>query len=536
MFKSRGVLRFLAIVVVFVLVLGACGDDDTNDGSSTTDDGNGSDVAFDPEGVLQVGDGLSSAAGGVSFDPIGPAAYSNWRYMKAIYGSLLHRNPDGSYSPELATAWSVVDPQTVELELREGVTFTDGTPFNASAVQFNILRGRDAAAEGGFSFSDELKYVEDVEIVDDYTVRIHVSEPVAGWMFSAGRAFFSSVETLMPSPAAIEKGIEENPVGAGPFMFVSYRPDEELVLSKNDTYWDADNVKLGGVRFVYLVAGSATVVGLRSGDIDIANLPSTSLSEVQSVTGLHVDSKVTGGQFWAFYMCKNIEPFDNETVRQAVSYAIDREGLANVVFKGAVTAATGVLPEGHTFHDPDLEGYYTRDTDKAKELLAEAGVTNLTFDVMYGAGSPPGEDIGNVIQSQLAEVGITMNLVPVQNVVREFFFAPGVAAGVLTPGNDYGITDLTPGGIGNACAYDDAELNAMVADIKAAEPDSQAQHDLIDQYQKYILDHALIDWLVWDAETFAWQEDRVGGDDFYMLGKWPGPREIQYDKLFIKAS
>ncbi|MGE0878492.1 MAG: ABC transporter substrate-binding protein [Acidimicrobiia bacterium] len=547
MFRIRKAAA-VAVLASVALIAAACGDDsdssDSNDTAAATTGAAGATTsasdaakttaapAFDPNGVLKVGDGLAAATG-IEFDPIGANAYTSWAYSRAIYGSLLNRRPDGTYEPELATAWKVVDTQTVELDLRQGVTFQDGTPFNAEAVKFNLMRAKDVAAKS-FSFSAEAKYLQDVTALGDNKVSLKFSEPVTGWLFSAGRPFFSSPETLMPSPAAIKAGtLASKPVGAGAFVFDHYTRDAELVLKKSPTYWNAANVKLAGIQFVKVAQGAAQVNGMRAGDIDIVNLPSNMLEQIKGASNVTVESKVTGNQFWALYLCKNIAPFNDVKVRQALALAIDRTALNNVIFKGNIEPATGVLPKQHRFYDKTLEGYNTYNVDRAKQLLAQAGVSNLTFTTMYGTTSVPGADLGEVIRVQLERAGITMKLQPVTNVVAQFFGVPGAANAVLTPGNDYGITDLTPGGIGNACQYNDPDLNALVAKIKAAAPESQTQKDLVNQYQKYILDQGLITWLIWDTEVFAYNTNRVGGVD-YLLGLFPGPRQIYYDRLFIK--
>lgn len=533
---------FGAVLISAALIAAACGDDDDDGGTggtgsattvgSSTGPTTSAAPSFDPNGVLRIGDGLAAATG-IEFDPTGQNAFSSWAYSRAIYGSLMIRRPDGTYEPDLATAWRIVDPQTVELDLRTGVTFHDGTPFNAEAAKFNLMRAKEAAPRSA-SFSAEAKFLQDVEIVSDQKIRLKMTEPVAGWMFSAGRPFFSSPETLMPSPTAIRAGtLAQKPVGAGPFTFESYAREAKLVLKKNPNYWNASKVRLAGLEFVRVDQGAAQINGLRAGDLDIQNLPSSLLNEIKGASNITVESKVTGNQFWAIYLCKSIPPFNDVRVRKALALAIDRTAINNVIFRGEIEPATGVLPKQHRFYDRSLDGYNNYNPDEAKRLLAQAGVSNMTFTIMHGTTSFPGADLAEVIRVQLEKVGVTMKVTPVQNVVAQFFRVPGAANAVLTPGNDYGITDLTPGGIGNACAYNDPDLNALVAKIKAAQPESQAQKDLINQYQKYILDQGLITWLIWDTEVFAWNTNRVGGVD-YLLGLFPGPRLVYYDRLFIK--
>lgn len=508
-----------ALIVVSALLIAACGT--SADENSSKAEGGAADTTSGD--TVKIGDSLSAPSGGVSFDPISPGAATSWRYMHLLYGSLLTRNVDGSYDADLATNWDIVDDFTVSLELRDGVSFTDGTEFNAEAVRFNILRALEAEEES-YSVSDSLKDVEDVEIVDNLNVQIHLSEPVAAWLFEADRPFFSSVETLMPSPASIDT-IDAAPVGAGAYILDEYADEEKLSATKNPDYWGADDVGFERVEFTYLAPGTSQIVALRSGDVDIVNLPSSALSEVTDIEGVEVVDEVEGSMFWAIYMCKDRPPFDDVRVRRAFNYALNRDAVVDLALGGTGEPATGFLPPAHRFNDPELDSYYDQDLDEVETLLEDAGVKDLSLDVMYKLATPAAESVGEVLRSQLAESGITMNPVGVQDVVSEFFSVPGAAAGIITTGNGYGFSDLVPGSIGNACNFDDPTLNSLVADIKKAEPDSDQQEKLMADAQKYVLDEALITWLAWDSDVTAFQSDRLA-EVAFQLGKWAGPKEI----------
>ena len=387
----RGIVRVLLATVVLVGVA-ACGDDDEGAGAPTSADDRPATTAsstpasdqstpsteaaaeeFDPEGVLRIGAELDQSRGGLELDPVNPISSGTHQYLYPIYGSLLQRAADGSWEPDLATDWEVIDAQTVELGLRTGVTFQDGTPFDAEAVRFNLDRARQAPTG---AMSTEIRYLDTIEVVDPATVRLHFNQPVSGWLFNAERAFFGSVETLMASPTAATTGdLSTNPVGAGAFRFVRYTPGQEYVVEKNPDYWDADDVRLGGIHLGLHGRGAGAAQRpahrRRRPDLGRHRRPGAGAGVVPRDP---VDAEVTGNRLWSIYLCKSRPPFDDVRVRQALNLAVDREAIIEVMFAGVGEPMTGgTWPSGSPFYVSALEGHYDRDVDEAKAPPGRGG-------------------------------------------------------------------------------------------------------------------------------------------------------------------
>jgi ABC-type transport system substrate-binding protein len=223
--RRRRLLAALAAAAL-TTVLAACGsdDDDADEAPSDVDsDATAGDSGtapadegdFDPEGVLRVGVPIAAGSDMFTTDPGKTMHHNAMDFNRLIYEPLLRPLGQGQFEPALATSWEVVDPNTIELELREGVTFQDDTPVDAEAVAFSILRNRDS---GDVTFRrPELQTISDVVATGPLSVRITFSEPWAGAFVHQ----LSTIETLIASPTAAEAGLlETTAVGAGPFKLV----------------------------------------------------------------------------------------------------------------------------------------------------------------------------------------------------------------------------------------------------------------------------------------------------------------------------
>src|SRR5918994_2791686 len=217
--------RIWAVLLVLATVAAACGDDDDAGGAGTTEGGDTAEEAadFDPDGVLRYGVSLSGQGVSGRLAPFASTSVCDVMVMAPIYDTLTHTNPlNGELEPGLAESWEVVDERTVELILREGVTFHDGAPFDAEAVKAGLERN---AAEDAAQTAASLAVVESVEAADDQTVRINLSAPAAGSI----PAILSGREGMIVAPSALETADTE-PVGAGAFRLADHRPGEQVTL------------------------------------------------------------------------------------------------------------------------------------------------------------------------------------------------------------------------------------------------------------------------------------------------------------------
>ncbi|MEG6520532.1 ABC transporter substrate-binding protein [Desulfotomaculum sp. 1211_IL3151] len=352
-----------------------------------------------------------------TLDPHQMQDYNSTRSGRSIFNSLVEfKDESTEVEPGLATSWDI-SPDGLEyvFHLREGVTFHDGTPFNAEAVKFSIDRQIDPNHPyhdtGIYSYADfTFGMVKSVDVVDEKTVKITLKEKFAP--FLANLAMHSA---CIVSPEAVKqfgKDFSKNPVGTGPYKFISWNPGVEVILEKNTEYW-GDKAKIDKVIFKPIIEDQARLTELEAGNVDfIVNILPDDLGRLKS------DAKFTiieqpGMHVWYTALNCTQKPFDNVKVRQAVNYAINKESIVKNILKDTGVIAESPLPPvvwGHT-----TEGkQYEHNPELAKQLLAEAGYPE-GFEVTYwvpesGSGMQQPVAMATAIQSDLAKVGIKVKI------------------------------------------------------------------------------------------------------------------------------
>ncbi|MGP4072530.1 ABC transporter substrate-binding protein [Piscibacillus sp. B03] len=430
----------MTLLLALVLMLAACSGDSSEEpeedpGEETEQENNeGSEEedeeASEGEGEDQV---LVFARGGdsESLDFASTTDGESSRVTKQIYESLLDFDKESfDIVPGLAHDWDVNDEGTeYTFYLEEGVKFHDGTDFNADAVKTNFERWADPEHEFAFADADyvyamygimfggkkgdESHVIEDIEVVDDHTVTFHLKRPLGYFLQNMAMSYFA-----ITSPAALEEHgaeINENPVGTGPFKFVSWDRDQSIVLEKNEEYWKEGLPKLDRVIFEVIPENSSRLMALRSGDIDIMDgLNPDDAAGVESDPEIDLYTRAANN---FGYLGMNVEkaPLDDKLVRQAINYAVDREAIAEALYAGYATPGVNPLPPGYLGYNDELEGY-EYDPDKAMELLEEAGYgdgVEIELWTMPVARPymPDPETVADIIRNNLEQVGITAEIV-----------------------------------------------------------------------------------------------------------------------------
>lgn len=339
-----------------------------------------------------------------------------------VLDSLLEYKPDSTeVQPGLATEWeSSKDGLTWTFKLRQGVKFHDGTDFNAEAVKYNFDRWRlknHPRHKGDFEYYMAMfggfpGKIKDVQVVDPYTVKFVLTKPLAPFLSNLAMPSFA-----ISSPAAIEKYGDDyfkNPVGTGPFKFVKWEKDQQIILERNDNYW-GDKPKVKKVVFRVIPDNSARLMELQSGKIDAAiGINPDDVKTVEQDANLQVLMRPSMN---VGYLAVNNEkaPFNNVKVRQAINYAVNKQALIDAFYGGLAKPAKNPLP-------PSLWGYndevqdYNYDSAKAKALLAEAGFPNGFKTKLWAMPvarpyMPQAKEIAQAIQQDLAKVGIQAEIV-----------------------------------------------------------------------------------------------------------------------------
>ncbi|MBN9022749.1 MAG: ABC transporter substrate-binding protein [Rhizobiales bacterium] len=361
-----------------------------------------------PPNVLIVG----QIAEPKSLDPSVDTAVNDFRILMNMYDGLV-RYRDGTLEPEpaLAESWDISeDGLTYTFHLREGVTFHDGTPFNAEAVKFTFDRMLDESHPfhdtGPFPLAFFFSAIESTTAVDDRTVAFKLSEPYAP--FLSNLAYPAG---LIVSPTAVEKhgaDFGRNPTGTGPFKFESWDSNTSVVVTRNADYWDGAP-PLEAVVYRPITDANTRVAEMLSGGIDLmVEVPPDNLAQFRDDDQFAVYEEA-GPHLWFLILNTREGPFADKRVRQAVNYAIDKKTLVENVLQGTAEVAAGPTPPAFAWaYDETLEPY-PYDPEKAKALLAEAGAegAKLTFYVTDGgSGMLDPVAMGTAIQADLAKVGL----------------------------------------------------------------------------------------------------------------------------------
>ena len=322
--------------------------------------------------------------------------------------------------PSLAESWDISDDGLeYTFHLRQGVKFHNGNDFTAEDVAYTFHRM--LTVEGGVNteFIDQIKgadellagetdTLEGVEVVDDYTIKVTLKEPFAGFLASISSPGVSIYDSEATEAAGDQFGMDPAvTVGTGPFEFSSWSFNNQLVLTRNEDYWKGAS-GLPGVVIKIIPDTETQSMMFESGELDILDLDYAADS-VDRFTETYPDQIVQGPRVGIVYFTMNFnkEPFQDVRVRKAVQMSIDRQAILDALYGGRGQVEQGIFPHGLIGFNPDQEEI-KYDPEAAKTLLAEAGYAD-GFDMEIAADSSASDTMTmalEIVSDQLAEVGI----------------------------------------------------------------------------------------------------------------------------------
>ena len=461
--------------------------------------------ASDGERVLVYGTPLTSNVSG-RLDPALSTSVCDTGTMFAIYDSLVHRDPvTNEPLPGLAESWQVTSPTTLELTLREGVTFHNGAAFDAAAVKAGLEHIMAGAGQPAIGLGT---LVSSIEAVDAGTVRITLSQPAAGSL----PLILSGREGMIIAPGTGATA-DSQPVGAGAFSFVGQVPGQSIELARAPGYWDAGSVRLAGIRLVNAEIGPPTVNALIAGEIDMADVTAADVAAVGTRPELALTTQ-PAASYYKLNMDLSAAPFSDLRFRQALNHAIDREEIRRAVFADLGEVAWSPFPSGFGGFAPETEGQYAHDPGRARQLVTDAGLAGTTITAFIPA-NPLFRRFGEVVQAQLAEAGITLEFRQSADGVQDYFTDRELPA-LLTvwPPRpdpvDTLLVQFTPGTFNNVGGYRDPALDDMVARARAV-ADPAERNALLQQASRLVVDQALDLPAVFVPLLKAHTTDVVGG-------------------------
>ncbi len=273
--------------------------------------------------------------------------------------------------PGLAKSWEYTQPNVLELRLQEGVRFHDGTLFDADAVKFNLERGK---TDPRSRIARDLSAITAVAVVDRYTVSLRLAGPdVSVPMVLADRAGY------MGSPTAIkERGdqYERSPVGTGRWKFVRYTTNQSVVVERNENYWQPNQPHLDRISMHIITDGNTALRSVISGENQLSLRVSPQQEDMAAGSPGLVVGNLSSGAFYLTLMNYGVPPLNDRRVREALSYAINRDAMNAVMNRGKGAPAWGHFGHTHWAYDRSLENIFPHNIERAKKLLADAGHPN----------------------------------------------------------------------------------------------------------------------------------------------------------------
>jgi peptide/nickel transport system substrate-binding protein len=442
-------------------------------------------------------------------DPHLSTAAVDRQVFHSIYNTLVDIDKDLKFVPQLATSWDISpDGKTYTFKLRKDVLFQDGTPFNADAVKFNFNRMLDPTF--GSPRLSEINLIDDVKVVDDYTVQIHLKQPYSPFL-----AVLTDRAGMMVSPTAVKKegkDFSNHPVGTGPYKFVKHVKQGELVVERFDKYWGT-KPQIKTIVYKPFPDGNTRITNLISGDMDMVNtFDYKDVKRVKDASNVKMSSTQALG-FQGMQLNTQTAPFNNKKVRQAMNLAIDRAAIAKVVFYGGVTPANSPFPQSSWAHSDDFK-VQPANVEKAKQLLKESGVSDTSFTLKI-TPTPQEKQLAQMLQSMLQQVGFKMKIEMVefgtlleQTDNGDFQAARIGWSGRTDPdGNAY--SWFTTKGALNYMKYSNPEVDQLLTQARTISDQAQRK-DLYDKTTKILWDDAPYIFLYYPKDYKAMKNDVEG--------------------------
>ena len=383
---KKKLLALVLLVSLLGTVLSGCGDGSAEQGSE--------DRATAGELVVGIAQDLDD-----SLDPHKAVAAGTKEVMFNVFEGLMKPTSTGDLIPAIAENYTVSeDRMTYTFTLREGVKFHNGDTVTAEDVAYSINRCA-AATETGVVQVEAFSIIQSIEAVDERTVVITIAEP--------SNEFISYLTTAILPADYTEQ--DTAPVGTGPFKFVSRTAQDSIVMEKNEEYWGTP-AQLNKVTFKIIENADSILMSLQSGAVDLcAHLTNTQISQLGEEFYV---AEGTMNLVQALYLNNAEKPFDDVRVRQALSYAVDKQGIIDLAFDGyGSPIGSSMYPAFGKYFDDSLTNYYTQNVEKAKSLLAEAGYPNgFTMTITVPSNYQPHIDTVQVVAEQLKAIGVTAEI------------------------------------------------------------------------------------------------------------------------------
>ncbi|MFC1465991.1 MAG: ABC transporter substrate-binding protein [Candidatus Brachytrichaceae bacterium NZ_4S206] len=479
-----------------------------------------------PGGTLRVGTNQDA----VGFDPHLTNATASYRILENIYSQLLRFKPNLEIEGDLAESYRAIDPTTWEFKLRQGVKFHSGKPLTSADVKYSLERIKDPEVKS--PRSSQLAPIIAIETPDDYTVIIKTEKPFAPLLaVLADRTIAIVNKDFVEANGGKMDNVAD---GTGPFKLKEWVPNTRTVLEKNPDYFIPGQPLLDEVIYQPIPDDTARSTAVRTGTVDfIEYAPPKDLELLRSDSNIVITGEGNNNvRFLAFNT--TVKPFDNPKVRQAIAWAVDREAVLQAAVNGAGTPlyAGPFLP---SFWPGLQEPVFTRDLEKAKQLLAEAGYPDGFTAKLKN--TPTYSFLGNAgiaVQEQLKEIGINLEIESLEWSVflkdylgKNFEAVVSGYSGFADPHTPLDGTYVT-GRQNNFMSYSNPKFDELVAQ-GAQETDQAKRAEIYREAQRILLEDSPMVFL-YAANEYEAMQSYVKGYVHYLNGSHVSFRQVWLDK------
>lgn len=495
-----------------------------------------------------------------TLDPAIGYDWQNWSIIKSIFNGLMDYEPGTTdLKTQLAESYSVSDDgKTYTFTIRDDILFHNGRPMTAEDVKYSferVLNPETQSPGAGFYLNilgaeeysnGESEEVSGIEVLDSSTIEFTLIDPNAAFLHTLALNF----SFVVPQEEVEKYGMDfgHHPVGTGAFKFNEWILGQHLSLLKNEKYYIPERPKLDEIYFQFGVEPTVALMRLQRGEIDLLGdgIPSARFVQVMNDPELS-ELVAEGDQLHTGYVTINtrIAPFDNVLVRKALNMALNKERIIQVI-NGRARPANQILPPAMPGYDDEYQGY-TYDPEEAKALLAEAGYPDGFSTVLYASNVDPNPRIVQVIQKDLANIGIELELktltpstvIEAGGTEKEvpLLWSGGMAwiADYPDPNNFFwpilGSASATTGGW-NWAWYANSEIDkrAAEADTMAAPEDTEQRIELWKEIFTDIMNDA--PWIpVFHEKRFTMRSAKIGGPDAIFVD--PVHIPVNYAEVYI---
>jgi peptide/nickel transport system substrate-binding protein len=414
-----------------------------------------------------------------------------------IYDRLTQYDEKLQPQPRLAESWDIsTDYKQVKLNLRQGLTFHNGKEFTSDDVKWSIMRVRDPGVGGSAGLTPQSNWWTSIDTPDKNTIVLTSDQPRPAMFDFFEYLNIGDQQTLEPQGAQAKTSTN----GLGPFMLQEWAQGDHISMVKNKNYWHSGLPYLDGITFSVLKDAQAMTAQLEAGAQDLVlNTTTQDYVRLKGNSSYLAGTNPISGQYYCIGFNTGNQPFDNKVVRQAVNYAINRQRFTDTVLQGIQKPKSLVWAPASQAYDEARTNFFGFDLDKARSLMTQAGVSNLTMELIVSNAYPGHPEFAQILQSDLQMIGVTLNIkqVDAAGMLAALNAKPPTYTGMyvfssgrsqLYPGTTLSVTaPFSPAG--NIEGFSDPTYSQLVDQINA-EADADKRKQELTQVNDLLLDEA----------------------------------------------